>query len=554
MQEFDYIIVGAGSAGCVLANRLSEDPSVEVLLLEAGPADRNPFIHMPAGLPRLAGNTRINWNYDTEPQANLDNRRLWWPRGRVLGGSSSINAMCYTRGQAEDYDGWNVDGWRWQDVLPYFRLAENNERGANEFHGTGGPLNVADLRYPNVLSETFVDAAVATGIPRNDDFNGARQEGAGLYQVTQKDGRRHSTASAYLRPALARPNLHVVTGALAQRIVIKGGHATGVQFRVRGNDRMVHARREVLLCGGAVNSPQLLMLSGIGPASELARHGIAVKADLPGVGRNLQDHLDICTLVEIRAPVTYDLSFFREAMVMLRYLLTRNGPGTTNAAEAGAFVRSRLAQDSRPDIQLHFIPAMLDDHGRRKLPGRGATIHACDLAPRSRGCITLATANPMDAPLIQPNYLSAPEDIAVLREGVRISREILSAAPFAKWRGDEIFPGSDVQNDADIDAFIRARAETIYHPAGTCRMGNDEDAVLDAEMRVRGIEGLRVIDASAMPVLVRGNTNAPVVMMAEKAADMITGKFRVPRAASEPGRDPGAGRDSSAPSPRRAAP
>jgi choline dehydrogenase len=526
-QEFDIIIIGAGSAGCVMASRLSEDPDCRVLLLEAGGPDRSPYIHMPAGLPKLVNKLALNWNYYTEPQAQLENRRLWWPRGKVLGGSSSINAMCYTRGQPEDYDHWAAlgnSGWSWNDVLPYFRKAEGNTRGADTFHGEAGPLHVDDLQQPHPLSERFINAGVEAGFPRNDDFNGPQQEGVGLYQVTQRDGRRCSTATAYLRPVRSRPNLTVLTGALSERILLDGKRAVGVQVRRRGRQETWHAASEVICCGGTINSPQLLMLSGIGDARDLKACGVEVRHDLPGVGRNLQDHLDVCTLMEVTQGRTYDMGFLRETLVGLQYFLTGGGIGTTNAAEAGGFVKSRHAEDNRPDIQLHFVPALLDDHGRNRLPGQGMTIHACQLRPHSRGRIRLRDTLPDSPPRIDPNYLSAEGDLQVLRDGLRIAREIFSASAFQPVRGKEIFPGASVKNETEIDAFIRRKAETIYHPAGTCRMGSDEMAVVDDQLRVRGIEGLRVVDASVMPTLVSSNTNAPVVMIAEKTADLIHGK------------------------------
>lgn len=526
MRSYDYIVIGAGSAGCALANRLSENPQHRVLLLEAGGPDRNPFIHMPAGLPKLAKAKALNWDYGTEPQAELNNRSLWWPRGKVLGGSSAINAMCYTRGQPRDYDDWNVSGWTWHDVLPYFRKAQHNERGESEHHGIGGPLNVADLSYRNVLSEAFVDAAVDAGYPRNDDFNGLQQEGVGFYQVTQKNGRRCSSAVAYLAPIRDRANLHVITHALATRIEVAGQRAVAVHFRQGRNELRVEAEREILLSGGAVNSPQLLMLSGIGKASELRGHGIQPRVDLPGVGQNLQDHLDVCTLVRSRHPVSYDMGPLREALVGVQYLFNRKGIGSTNAAEAGGFVRSAHATDDRPDIQLHFVPAQLDDHGRKRLPGHGMTIHACNLRPQSRGWIALRDANPAMPPRIQPRYLTAPEDLPVMIEAVKIARRIYDTKPFSSWRGEEILPGEQVRSDAEIEAFIRRKAETIYHPAGTCRMGRDEASVVDEELRVHGVEGLRVVDVSIMPNLVSGNTNAPAIMIAEKAADLVLASAR----------------------------
>jgi choline dehydrogenase-like flavoprotein len=523
-MSYDYVVVGAGSAGCVLANRLSARPSCRVLLLEAGGRDWHPFIHMPAGLARLVDDKRINWDYATEPEPALEGRRLWWPRGKVLGGSSSINAMCYTRGAPQDYDDWaRASGdarWSWANVLPVFRRAEGNARGADAWHGAGGPLAVADLRHRNVLSQAFVDAAAAAGFARNGDFNGAVQEGFGFYQVTQRNGARCSAAVAYLAPARARANLTVRTRALVQRIVFDGRRAAGVEYRRRGVVRRAEAGC-VILAGGAINSPQLLMLSGIGPADHLRAHGIAVVQDHAGVGANLQDHLDICTLVRSTQPVTYDKA--NDAAVALRFLLRRDGIGSSNIAEAGGFVRSRLAPDARCDVQFHFVPALLDDHGRHRLDGFGYTVHACNLRPRSRGAIRLRSADPAAPAAIHANYLSdaAGFDLAVMIEGARLSRRILAQAPFAPYRGEEIFPGSAARSDAELAAFVRRKAETIYHPAGSCRMGADADAVVDAELRVRGVEGLRVADASVMPTLVGGNTNAPVIMIAERAAELL---------------------------------
>ena len=521
----DYVIVGAGSAGCVLAARLSEDPACRVLLLEAGPRDRHPFIHMPAGLARLAGNRRLNWNYETQPEPALQGRRLWWPRGRVLGGSSSINAMCYIRGVPADYDGWaalGATGWDWASVLPWFRRSESNARGADALHGADGPLSVSDLRHVNPLSRAFVEAGVQAGLPRNADFNGARQAGVGLYQVTQRDGARCSAAVAYLRPALQRPNLDVVTGALARRVLFSGGRASGVEYTRRGRVAQARAAREVLLCGGAVNSPQLLMLSGIGPLAELRRHGIAPLLDAPGVGANLQDHLDVCTLRHTIPGVSYDRT--SEARIAFDYFLRgRRGAGTSNVAEAGGFARSALAPDARCDIQFHFVPAMLDDHGRNRLPGDGYTLHACFLHPRSRGRIALASADAADAPRIEANYLGDAEgfDLRMMVECARLSRELLAQPAFDRYRGAPIFPARDDLDDAALADFVRAKAETVYHPVGSCRMGSDDAAVVDPQLRVRGVDGLRVVDASVMPALPTGNTNAPTIMIAERAASLI---------------------------------
>jgi choline dehydrogenase len=528
MSEYDFVIVGGGSAGCVLANRLSANPQHRVLLIEAGARDWNPFIHMPAGIAQLVSQRSVNWDYYTEPETALGGRKLWWPRGRVLGGSSSINAMCYTRGQREDYDGWaalGCDGWDYASVLPYFRRAEDQARGADAYHGTGGPLSVSDLRYTNPLSSVFLEAARAAGLPANDDFNGARQEGVGFYQVTQRDGRRCSAAVAYLRPAAERRNLQIVTGALVNRVVFRGARAIGVEYRRGGRPVETARAGEVILCGGALNSPQLLMLSGVGPADALRAHGIAPVLDHPGVGANLQDHLDYCVLYKCREPITYDFGKLDEVRVALTYLLTRSGPGSSNVAEAGGFVRTAAAADSRPDAQLHFVPAQLDDHGRHRLPGHGFTIHTCVLRPASRGHVSLRSANPADKVVIRANYLSAPEDLEGMLAGIRLVREIAAAAPFDRYRGEEQFPGHGATDDVALTAAIRAKAETIYHPVGTCRMGADGDdtAVLDTRLRVRGLQGLRVVDASVMPTLISGNTNAPTIMIAEKAADAMLG-------------------------------
>ena len=523
-MTYDYIIVGAGSAGCVLANRLSAQPATRVLLLEAGGRDWHPFIHMPAGLAKLVNNRRINWDYYTEPVPALAHRRLWWPRGKVLGGSSSINAMCYTRGAPGDYDAWaEATGdprWSWNAMLPAFKRAEDNVRGADAFHGSGGPLSVADLRHHNVLSDVVLDAAVAAGFARNDDFNGATQEGFGFYQVTQRDGARCSAADAYLAPVRQRENLTVLTRALTTRVLVDGTRATGVEYRRRGRIERAEAGC-VILAGGAINSPQLLMLSGIGPADHLREHGIAIAHDLPGVGANLQDHLDICTLVRSTQPVTYDRT--NDVAVALRFLFQRSGIGTSNIAEAGGFVRSRHATDARCDLQFHFVPALLDQHGKHRLDGYGYTLHACALRPRSRGTIRLKSADPAAHAAIDPDYLGDGDghDLKLLIEGARLSREIFAQAPFAAYRGAEIFPGPQAQTDADLETFVRRKAETIYHPVGTCRMGDDALAVVDSALCVRGLEGLSVVDASIMPTLIGGNTNAPTMAIAERTADLL---------------------------------
>ena len=438
-MEFDYIIIGAGSAGCVLANRLSENPHNRVLLLEAGGKDWHPFIHMPAGLAKLIGLEHLNWSYETEPEQEMNGRRMYWPRGKVLGGSSSINAMCYCRGHRKDYDSWaesGADGWHFSDLLPYFKKAEDQENGQSKYHGIGGPLSVQNLRHSNPLSQVFIEAAIQAGFDKTDDFNGPKQRGFDYYQVTQRNGKRCSTAVAYLRPALKRPNLTVRTHSHAERIILDGLRAVGVEYKRKGKTVSAMAGR-VILSGGAINSPQLLMLSGIGPADHLITQGINVRHDLPGIGKNLQDHLDVCTLVNCHDTITYDQ--LSEISVGLRYLFGRKGPGSSNIAEAGGFIVSRHATDDRPDIQMHFVPAFLDDHGRNQLPGHGMTIHACALRPESRGEVLLKTADPQEAPSIHANYLSQEYDRQMMLECVGLSRKILAQDAFQPYAGDEVF-------------------------------------------------------------------------------------------------------------------
>jgi choline dehydrogenase-like flavoprotein len=521
LMEYDYIIVGAGSAGCVMANRLSENPSNRVLLLEAGGPDNSPFIHMPAGLAQLATNTRINWAYETEAQDGLNQRKLYWPRGKVLGGSSSINAMVYIRGQREDYDNWAAlgnTGWDFDSVLPYFLKSQDQQRGESSLHATGGPLSVQDLRYINPLSKVFVQAGTQAGYCTVDDFNARQQAGIGIYQVTQRNGQRCSSAVAFLKPVLKRSNLKVLTTALTEKVLIENGRATGVEVSHKGQKHRFHAG-EMILCGGAINSPQLLMLSGIGPAEHLQKTGIPVQLDLKGVGQNLQDHLDICTLISSSSRDTYDK--LSQVLAGLRYLFGKKGPVTSNLAEAGGFVASDLATNDRPDIQFHFVPAMLDNHGRNTLPGRGMTIHACPLRPHSRGEIRLKSSNPTQAPALQPNYLQDSRDLELMLEGARLTKEIFMQQAFDSVRDGFIFPEASVQSKDDQVDFIRRKAETVYHPVGTCKMGNDPMAVVDSALKVHGMENLRVVDASIMPELVSGNTNAPAIMIAEKCADSI---------------------------------
>jgi choline dehydrogenase-like flavoprotein len=533
----DYLIVGGGSAGCVLAARLSEDPSVQVALLEAGPQDDSVLIHCPAGLALLAKNGHANWGFQTVPQAGLNGRRGYQPRGKVLGGSSSVNAMIYLRGQRADYDRWAAEGnagWSWNEVLPYFRRAEHNERGADAFHATGGPLNVMDLRSPHRFGGIFVDAGKQAGYPENRDFNAVTQEGVGLYQVTHKDGERFSAAKAYLAPNRHRSNLHVVTGAHATRVLLEGKRAVGVVYR-RGSDELeLRARREVILSAGALLSPQLLMLSGIGPSAELQRHGIPVVHDLPGVGRNLHDHVDVVQVVD--APHLTDLfglsprGLVNAVKGIFEWRRHRKGLLTTNFAEAGGFIRS-TPDEPAPDLQLHFVIGKLVDHGRKTVFGHGYSCHVCLLQPKSRGTVTLASADPLAAPLIDPNFLADPDDVRRLVRGFQAMRHILQQPALSGLRGRELAASAGARDDAAIEAFIRNHADTIYHPVGTCRMGSGPLDVVDAQLRVHGIASLRVVDASVMPSIVSGNTNAPVIMIGEKAADLVQQAARARREA-----------------------
>jgi choline dehydrogenase len=528
---FDYVIVGGGSAGAVLAARLSEDPDLSVCLLEAGPRDKSPLIHIPFGLAVIMRQKSIEWNYRTAPQAELNGRKLFWPRGKTLGGSSSINAMVYIRGIPSDYDEWaslGAKGWDWESVLPYFKKAEDQELGENELHGKGGPLTVSNLRHVSPLSKAFVKAGTELKFNHNEDFNGPEQEGFGLYQVTQRNGQRCSSAVAYLRDAESRPNLTVLTGALAERVRFEGNCATGVDVRVKGRVQTINARREVLLCGGAINSPQLLMLSGVGPAAHLREHGIDPIVDLRGVGQNLQDHLDVIIQTSTRSLAGYGFTptiIPRGMVASVDYLLRRKGFLTTNVAEAGGFVPVS-PEAKQPEVQFHFLPVRMRDHGLKMVFGYGYSLHACCLKPKSRGEIRLSSTDPAAHPIIDPRFLTDEYDVNTMLEGVKLARRIFAAPAFDAFRGTELEPGVESQSDEDLLAFIRQYAETIYHPVGTCRMGSPDDpnTVVDPELRVIGTERLRVVDASVMPQLISGNTNAPTIMIGEKVADLIKGR------------------------------
>jgi choline dehydrogenase len=519
-NAYDYIIIGAGSAGCVLAARLTEDPHSRVLLLEAGGPDKAKEIHIPAAFSKLF-KTAVDWNYSTEPEPCLHNRRLYWPRGKMLGGSSSMNAMVYVRGNRLDFDHWaslGNHGWSFKDVLPYFKKSETQTRGESEYHGASGPLHVTDLRCVNPLTRAFLEAAASLGIPSNREFNGDLQDGAGLYQVTQKNGSRHSTADAYLKPALTRKNLTVVTNAQVSRITLEKQRAVGVEYLQGTSAKTARADREVILAGGSINSPQLLLLSGIGPADEISRAGMRPIHNLPGVGKNLQDHVMVSVGYLCTQPVS--MATAESIPNLIRYFMLKRGPLVSNVAEAGIFLRTHEGLQV-PDLQLLFGPAYYVNHGliprKDHCFGFGPTL----ITPESRGSISLKSSDPLDPPAIRVNYLSTYADMRVIIEGVKLSRRLAQQQPLAKSRGEELHPGANIQTDEEIAEFIRAEAQTLYHPVGTCKMGDDTMAVVDSQLRVHGIERLRVVDASIMPRIVAGNTNAPTIMIAEKAADMI---------------------------------
>jgi len=533
---FDYIIVGAGSAGCVLADRLTEDGASSVLVLERGGSDRSVLIQMPSALSIPLNMPKYNWGYQSEPEPNLNGRRINCPRGKVLGGSSSINGLVYIRGNALDFERWEAEGasgWGYRHVLPYFRKAECRAEGGDAYRGSDGPLHTSYGPLTNPLYRCFIDAAQQAGYPVTDDVNGYQQEGFGRMDMTAHRGQRWSAANAYLKPAMRRPNLKVETGVAVSKILFEGRRAVGVTYRQGGRTRCVRVRREVILAGGPINSPQLLKLSGIGPADELRQHGIEIIHDLPGVGENLQDHLEFYFQVAVTQPVTLysTMGLFAKAMIGARWLLRRDGLGATNHFESCGFIRSR-AGIQYPDIQYHFLPLAVSYDGKTLATEHGMQAHVGPMRSKSRGWIRLATPDPLDAPKIFFNYMSDPEDWQDMRACVRLTREIFAQAAFDPWRGREIQPGAEVTSDAAIDDFIREKVESAYHPSGTCKMGSatDPTAVVDPEARVIGIEGLRVVDSSIIPSITNGNLNAPTIMLAEKAADHIRG--REPLAAS----------------------
>jgi choline dehydrogenase len=531
-EEFDYIVVGAGSAGCVLAARLSEDPATRVLLLEAGPPDRSPWIHLPIGYGKTMWSPEVNWCYHTDPDPNMNGRRIYWPRGKTLGGSSSINGLIYIRGQREDYDHWAAlgnSGWGYDDVLPYFIKAEHNQRGAIPLHGGAGPLRVSDIGAQHELIEAFIAGAGEIGVPRTDDFNGVQQEGAGYYQLTTHRGLRVSSAKAYLKPARSRPNLRVETGAFAAGLVMQGRRAVGVRWRQDGVMREARCRGEVLLSAGALQSPQLLQLSGIGPAALLQQHGIPVVLDAPDVGENLQDHLQIRLTYECTQPITTNdqlRSWWGQAKLGLQWALWRSGPLAVGINQGGCFMHALKGPDGRPvaatpDIQFHVATLSADMAGGKVHPFSGFTFSVCQLRPESRGYVRIRGTDPFEAPSMQPNYLATELDRRTNVAGMQAARAIAEAPSMRPYVKREVKPGPDAADEAALLQFCRDNGATIFHPSGTCRMGVDATAVLDPRLRVRGIDALRVIDCSAMPTLVSGNTHAPVVMMAEKAVDMI---------------------------------
>jgi choline dehydrogenase len=526
MDSFDYIVIGAGSAGCVLANRLSASGRDRVLLIEAGPEDRNVWIHVPLGYGKLFTNPRVNWLYNTEPEPELNNRQIIQPRGKVLGGSSSINGLLYLRGQPQDFDHWRQlgnAGWSFDDVLPYFRKSEDQQRGGDDLHGVGGPLAVSDVSEPHPLCEAFIEASEQAGFPRNDDFNGPTQEGAGYFQLTARNGRRCSTAVGYLKPARRRGNLKVAANALTTRVLFEGRRAVGVEYVQDGRTVQARAEGEVIVSGGAINSPQLLQLSGLGPAALLQSFGIPVVADMPGVGVDLQDHLQVRIAYRCTEPITMNdvINDWRQKLAAgLRYMLFRKGMLTIGAGYAGGFYKTDPSLPT-PDVQAHFIIFSSDKSGAKLHPFPGFIASICQLRPESRGFVRIKSADPATAPAIQPRYFSATADREVMVAGIKLLRKIMGQAAMRRYIAEERTPGASCVSDADLLAYARDTGTTIFHPTSTCRMGSDLTAVVDERLRVRGIDRLRVADGSIMPTVVSGNTNAAIVMIGEKGADMI---------------------------------
>ncbi|MEM7426906.1 MAG: GMC family oxidoreductase N-terminal domain-containing protein [Pseudomonadota bacterium] len=524
-ETYDYIIVGAGSAGCPVAARLSERPGNKVLLLEAGPADRNLWIHIPIGYYRNM-TSPLSWGYQTEPDEGIGGRSILWPRGKVLGGSSSINGLVYIRGQKEDYDHWRQlgnAGWGYEDVLPFFRKSEDQERGEDALHGTGGPLKVSDIRDEREICDAFIAAAQEAGIPANNDFNGPVQEGVGNFQTTSRNGRRCSSAVGYLNPARNRPNLRIETDALAQKLDFDGKRVSAVRYLQNGEEKTARVRGEVVLAGGAINSPQLLQLSGIGPAQHLTGFGIGVLHDSPGVGRDLQDHYQARAVYELNRPISVNddvNNLVRRAWIGLQYALFRRGPMTFSAGHVGVFTRV-LPQSATPDAQVHFIPFSATKLGGELHPYPGVTISVCQLRPESRGEVMIRSADPAEHPRISPNYLSTEYDRQIMVEGLKMVRRIAQAPAFARYVAMEREPGDENASDAALLDYAREKGNTIFHPTSTCRMGNDRRAVVDDRLRVHGVEGVRVADCSIMPTVVSGNTNAPAIMIGEKCAHMM---------------------------------
>jgi choline dehydrogenase len=544
-RTFDYVIVGGGSAGCVLANRLSENPETTVCLIEAGARDRNPLIHIPAATVALIRHKTLNWNFLTTPQKDAANRNIQIPRGKTLGGSSSINGMVYMRGHPFDYDDWAAagnPGWSYPEVLPYFRRSENNEtHGGDEFHGQGGLLNVSDLERRNPLTEVFLEATDSLQLPRRTDFNAEDNEGFGYRQVTIKRGRRHSTSVAFLKPARNRRNLTVITDGQVDKVTIAGKRATGVELVIGERRERIAANREVIVTAGAIGSPMVLLRSGIGPVEELARNGISVVHALPGIGRNLQDHAAVAITTTSPSAITYALSWRALpwlTMNAIKYAFTSRGFFAGNMIEGGGFLKTDPRLD-RTDMQYGFMPGLRNARGGIVGAGHGYTVSAMMLRPKSRGTVALSSSAPDARPLIDPRFFSAEEDLEVMLKGTKMARRMMDTPAFAKWRGREIRPGVDIQTDDQLRQFVRDTASTVYHPVGTCKMGpaQDLEAVVDPELRVHGLQGLRVVDASIMPVIIGGNTNAPTIMIAEKAADMILGKAPPPAAQVAYGKD-----------------